>query len=280
MPQQALLTTSQAMMPWYHPATVPYPTFWMTSIWSQYAIAATPQTADTFDKCHPMSRGVDSRCYPTLRITSMKPRFTWQGLSNYPDWQCSKPSLRLFGGPIPLVKRRHELFELQLINIPWQYFDTRLLLIKGFETFNLTLHATSVAVPIHDLSHVACPCYRPSPQYNPTISLPLSTPSPDSLLPPQYHMNDLSFTPRNTNTAKHSLLRPPLHNRFPLHRVHKDCELHPSEPTRYSLSTTRAQPSLPLCEAKHPLSLGIKLRADRCVRASLHGRGFIWSGLK
>lgn len=61
-----------------------------------------------------------------------------------------------------------------------------------------------------------------------------------------------SFTPRSTNTAKHSLLRPPLHNRFPLHKEHKDCEAHASEPIEAPTSTTRTQPSLLLCEAKLP----------------------------
>lgn len=73
-------------------------------------------------------------------------------------------------------------------------------------------------------------------------------------------------------------LRPPLHNRY---ASHKSTTIAPcistrerSEPTRCPPNNTRTQPSLLLCKAKRPLRLGIRLRADHHVRASLHGQAF------
>jgi hypothetical protein len=115
MLRQALLTTSQAMMPWYHPTIVPYPTLWMTSLWTQFGITALPQTADASGNCHLISKErLTTMVYPTLRITSMKLASLGRVCQITQIGSASNLIFRSFGDPTSFVECKHQWLELDI----------------------------------------------------------------------------------------------------------------------------------------------------------------------
>lgn len=90
--------------------------------------------------------------------------------------------------------------------------DTKRTMIEAFETSSLALVALQLRPETSPHSHT-------SPQHNPTISLPLSGPSPDSLLPPQHRMNDcrsIRVAQTQPSIPSHRSPTPPAAQPFPL----------------------------------------------------------------